>query len=99
MWSTVTASLSRIAGWRNVLLDTRTPRRMRVVFAAIAASSVHASRQPSSGAPVGVDEVVDQPRVVEAQLLGLEELVEHAVPVHACLAQEQPEAQRRWDSS
>ena len=66
---------------------------MRFVFAAIAASSVHASRQPSSGPAVRVDQVVDQPRMVEAELLGLDELVEHAIPGLARLAEEESEAQ------
>src|SRR5687768_14005630 len=46
------------------------------------------------GAAVGVDQVVDEPGMIEPQLLGLEELLEDLVPAHADLAQEQPEAQR-----
>ena len=45
------------------------------------------------GAAVRVDQVVDEPGVVEAELLGLEELVEHAIPVLARLAEEESEAQ------
>ena len=52
------------------------------------------------GRTVGVDEVVDQPGVVEAERLGEDEVVEHLRPRPARLAQEQPEAQRRvWPPS
>ena len=44
---------------------------------------------------VGIDEVVDQPRVVEPQFLSLEHVVEHVGPRPIGLAQEHPEAQPR----
>ena len=47
------------------------------------------------GRTVGVDEVVDQPGMVEAERLSEDEVVEHLRPRPARLAQEQPEAQRR----
>ncbi len=50
-WSTVTASFASSDGCRKVLLVTRTPRRIRRVDAASAASSVHASRHGCSGGP------------------------------------------------
>ena len=48
------------------------------------------------GAAIRVDQVVHEPRMVEAELLRLEEIVEHLVPALARLAEEEPETQAGW---
>ena len=50
MWSMVTASAARMDGCRYVTPVTRTPSRIREVFAASPASSV----QPSMHGPFGL---------------------------------------------
>ena len=76
-----------------MLLDTSTPRRMRLGPRGDRREQRPGLEAAVLGRAVGVDEVVDQPGVIEAELLGLEELVEDLRPsVLLRLAEEQPEA-------
>ena len=63
----------RVARHEHTQADARRPRRDRREQGPRLEAAV-------VGAAVGVDEVIDQPRVVEAQLLGLEELVQDRGP-------------------